>query len=684
MERLRFDSAAYGQPQEWVIHHRGLEYMGEVIVAEGFDYAWGQPLGDHIAFRVVFVKENRRIQPSRILDRRIAAAVLSRRPEDAEQSLGRELRAIRETIARYSASDAPGELAMRDPMRQQEAALLDQLERRYASAFAGGRVYTHDGRRGSPPGIFVEGDLESWADNLASFVLSAAFSSLPFAAEVLPALLTEESALALFEGLFQAGQVSPDVLAYGLALGLVSSKPPHAFDASECPLIPIIRREAESRGGEASGYVIFRLLTAEHGLTRPLALLYLLAFVRQERAALELVREHRVLDRAGNRFVAGQLTWDLVPELDFATLTPDALGLLRLQPSIDWDTALPYAALLADGLQPNSDAPVAEQEGRLLAALSELASEIAGVLDSLAAMRSGAGGESVSELQTLYRLQSLCAAASYQEFYTAAQEGFQGPGALESALDGYRRLRQLAALVPAISQTRQYLDSMTFGRGHDGLLFERDALAAMLDWRALARNPALWSSIAVTFERLRARYASAYADHHEAYRQEALELRHRLERLQPQIEALAKFNEIAELGQPVGNDVPQLLKDVTSALKTCPLRGQGLALEKSPSCQSCLLSLDDAIPRMEAETLFGAVERAMREYNRRLGSHGVRHVLAHPTREQLDKFIGLVQLADPSALANVLDDEVIAFLRQFLRNRPTSFTAEGAESAENG
>ena len=58
----------------------------------------------------------------------------------------------------------------------------------------------------------------------------------------------------------------------------------------------------------------------------------------------------------------------------------------------------------------------------------------------------------------------------------------------------------------------------------------------------------------------------------------------------------------------------------------------------------------------------------MREYNRRLGSYGVRQILAHPSKEQLDKFINLVQVADPSALANVLDDEVVEFLRQFMRS----------------
>ena len=46
----------------------------------------------------------------------------------------------------------------------------------------------------------------------------------------------------------------------------------------------------------------------------------------------------------------------------------------------------------------------------------------------------------------------------------------------------------------------------------------------------------------------------------------------------------------------------------------------------------------------------------------------MRRVLAHPTKEQLDKFINLVQMSDPSALANVLDDEVVEFLSRFVQH----------------
>ena len=150
--------------------------------------------------------------------------------------------------------------------------------------------------------------------------------------------------------------------------------------------------------------------------------------------------------------------------------------------------------------------------------------------------------------------------------------------------------------------------------------------------------------------------------------QEALELSHRLERLRPQVEALARFNEMVELGQPVGVEVPQLFKDISISFSVCSAEEDRLTLEAVPYCETCLLRMDENAPSRDAEILFVATEKAMREYNRRLSSHGVRQILAHPTREQIDQFINLVQVADPSALVNVLDDEVVEFLRRFLKD----------------
>ena len=56
----------------------------------------------------------------------------------------------------------------------------------------------------------------------------------------------------------------------------------------------------------------------------------------------------------------------------------------------------------------------------------------------------------------------------------------------------------------------------------------------------------------------------------------------------------------------------------------------------------------------------------MREYNRRFSSEGIRRILSDPSKQQLDKFINLVQVSDLTGLAGVLDDDALDFLRGFI------------------
>ena len=57
---------------------------------------------------------------------------------------------------------------------------------------------------------------------------------------------------------------------------------------------------------------------------------------------------------------------------------------------------------------------------------------------------------------------------------------------------------------------------------------------------------------------------------------------------------------------------------------------------------------------------------AMCEYNRRLSSNLVHRVLANPSKEHLDKLMDVIQLGNLSSLSNVLDEEVLEFLRSLV------------------
>ena len=158
---LSLDIEALGQPQTWIVHHRGLEYTGEVIIANAVDEALGQPLEKGVDFRVVFFTAPRRIPSDRILDARIAMAVPHRAPTQLRETIGREIRAIHEAGVRYITARDSDALALRRSIEEREASLRGELTRRYTLSYSMGRIYTHKGLRIRARDVFVEESLES-------------------------------------------------------------------------------------------------------------------------------------------------------------------------------------------------------------------------------------------------------------------------------------------------------------------------------------------------------------------------------------------------------------------------------------------------------------------------------------------------------------------------------------------
>ncbi len=641
-QSLRLDPDLLGQAQPWTVHDRGLERKGEVVFADEVDPELGRSLPSGVDFRVVFFVVPRRPHPGLIGDRRIAMAVPRRAPLEAQPAIARELRAIRETRAQYDTAPDPDSVAIRRAMLDQEASVRSELARRFRTSFTEGRIYAYGGERLPTSEVFLEDTPESWADRLASAVLLRAYPDLPFDHRGFPHPLTDRLVGDVFRGLLQE---EPDGRAtaeeFGPGLGLSRPAEPGLFDAGECPAVAIVRAELDSNDGAMPAPDMLRRLVDVDGVTPALGLLYLLAFIRTHRGELELV-----------------------PELSFSETLPSQLGMLRARPTVTGETVLPYLELIEDTVGKGPDS--AEGETQLRASLDRLGSAIGDILRALDLLDEGSPRPSVAAREGLARLEELSSAASLEEFYAVAQARFGGPAMLRRALDDYMRLARLAAAAPEIVSSRRYLEAMVFGAGHRELELERDSLVMRLDAESLSVNPGLWSSIQERSERLRERFVREYLAHHDRYHTEALTLANRLEDLGPQVEALARFADVPELGEPVGRDIPLRYEAMAGLFNKCAALGEEISLDDVPYCPDCRLTLDQDIPRREVEALFGDTRRALREYNRRLGSYAARRILADPAGGQNDRFVALVQVADPSALAGVLDDEVVEFLRTFV------------------
>jgi len=72
-------------------------------------------------------------------------------------------------------------------------------------------------------------------------------------------------------------------------------------------------------------------------------------------------------------------------------------------------------------------------------------------------------------------------------------------------------------------------------------------------------------------------------------------------------------------------------------------------------------------PKREVERFLHQLEQALQEQQRRLSSEAVRHILAKSGEKRIDQFIKMVQTSNLAPLVNVLDDELVDFLRQLLQ-----------------
>ena len=353
----RLDSQVLGEARRWTVSHRGLEYPGEGIVAEAVDADWGRPLeGDH-CFRIVFYTVPRRIPSGQIRDPRIAMVVPRRSADSARERLGRELLAIHEAKERYITGQDAATRAVRTSMGEQEVSLVGEIARREAIAYAQGRVYTEAGTAIGPSEIFAESTAESWVEGLVQAVYARAYPNPPYEFASFPGTLTAGTVEAVFRGVLQGDAEDAETAsAFGPALGLTRQGAPAVFDAGECRVVSIIERELRLGGGEMSAQELLGLLGRDHGLTRALATLYLLAFVRQAQGEVELVPNHSVRLRKGVPLLSDRISWDLVGEIEYTGSVGDELDVLRTRPSLAWNATLQYATLLVPGLRPAQDA----------------------------------------------------------------------------------------------------------------------------------------------------------------------------------------------------------------------------------------------------------------------------------------------------------------------------------------
>ncbi len=635
---------ASAQPVDAV--HGGIRYAGELVRAAAWEPSLGSALDGDIYFKVVFLESPPAPPASDLRDGRIAVHVpgpLS----PARQRAEAELRTLREAQAGYAAD-------VGDALAAQAHEIEEQVVEEWASSFRGGQVVASPELGLDVAAVFASGYWSAWAERIGQALLARAYPDLPVdAAKLSTPLRPGEDAPAFFEVVAAAGsEISSVALdAFGPSLGIARAAG-GTLDLSRCAGVDLVTAEAERHTGAALGYRLAHGL----GLTYPLATLFALLSVLRGSTEVRLTPAHHLRLRSGAALDEPLITSDDLSNLAWPTrfwADVDGIGPAGAQPAessayldvlgvADGDTLRGWLGTMSDGLLP--------------------------VTHALMALAAAQGLElGTGELEALGRVQRLIEPGDAADVGARARELFGRVGPFRTGMELWTSWRDGLEHAATLTKAIALVERATVDDARRELSMEREALASRLRDPALLTSPQAWPALAEASRRFLRTYAAAYIEHHDAYHMQMELLAHRMAEADTQARGLERLNAVPELGQPIAPDLPGLCEELRNVVLTCGAPLDADAIARDPVCPSCALRLDAAPPTAEVEALAASVSEALSEQNARLARAVAHRLIKRETNERLDRFVQVVEVSDLSGLANILDDELVAFLGALLR-----------------
>jgi len=229
---------------------------------------------------------------------------------------------------------------------------------------------------------------------------------------------------------------------------------------------------------------------------------------------------------------------------------------------------------------------------------------------------------------------------------------------LRCALEHAGAARELSAMLAYVDGAQPPATDVELATDH---AFTREQLSFI----TLLEQPHQLDRLRASFEVFRQRYASAYGRHHDQYWRAAARLQSELQEAAPVARTLARLNALRALGRPVGEAQLAAYQRLVGDRPACAVRDLPAALRERPACPHCGISLREGVPAEEGRAVLRGLRSALARQQSRLASEAVRRILGRGG-ERLEQFLRVVQAADLSALASVLDDDLLDFLRELL------------------
>jgi hypothetical protein len=341
--------------------------------------------------------------------------------------------------------------------------------------------------------------------------------------------------------------------------------------------------------------------------------------------------------------------------------TAPRLGLLA-QALLAQRTAEPYLHALAVALAAPAD-PAPGGLAELLPALGQAVAaareKMSGFQDLLADLPEMAS--------TLEDVASLSEAATTATFAETTSRLYPSPSDLAEDVYLCRALVENPKGARKAARMRRFLMEAVVPESEPELAIDRTLALEELSFATLVAEPNRWAAMQAAFERFRQRYQCAYLNHHRRYWESALTLHAQLMDFIPHAQALRRLNTLRELGPALGEEALAEYEQLPQRIGACLLSANlERELGEASRCPACGISLNDEPSWEDVQRVKRRLERALNQQLQRLSSKAVHQILASSSEARVEQFIQLVQASQARSLADVLDNELLGFLRRLL------------------
>lgn len=661
LEESLFPDLTIGEPKPWTTVYRGIEYRGEVLLTD----SWRPELGEAIDkrdvhFRIVILAKPQAIPPGSISDQRIALCVPGKLTGRTKQI------AVKEAREAYN---------LKESLTIKEAEFRKRLFREQASVYGAGKIHARTKLAITPKEVFSATTSEERLNLIVSALLTKAYSGLPINSSLLKKTLSSRDVGRIFDSLF--GKVKPEARRtledFAVGLGLARADNPLKFNSEDCPVFPLLTAKLEEHYGYLPAQDLYQELGSTCGLIWSLISLYLLCLVRHGKPKIELRLKpgHQLTLRSGERVADDRLTSALIPEIRWREEIDGDFDSLCWVERL-WSVAIPYACHIDENLKEvTQPSEIGDRETLLVDRLKELKINldlVKGDLELLSTQLGMPPGEEV--VATLGHLDSI--AKNIKDclgFYTTARQTYPTPDSLAEDMSLYRKLQQMHNICAEVLEVKAYLDGVILRESDAELAMDRVSILEQLNLKNLLPNPHYWPSIKTLFDWFKSRYRALYQAHHQEYHGEMASLSLALEDAEPEIKALKQLNSITELGSPLGTGLFDEYEQLVGKIRPCT--AAEALVEEQLVCPHCGLLLTEQPPTSQVEQLIKRLHQSLKQQCRRLSTRAITQILDQKRTERIDRFIKVVQASDLYSLVDIMDDEMMDFIRALLRETHT-------------